>query len=617
MTHPTKAIIPLMLEDARKIEEREEKKNSGGMKSQYSNMQSQGMPGQETEVRNPYVFTIVEPGQQTLQKEKDPNMFEATKMSKEMISKCIRRCSTIQLHETKEICGIKLKTYYAGHVLGAVMFYIEYNGISVVYTGDYNMTADRHLGGAWIEPLKPDLWITETTYANSIRDPKRAREREFFKTIHKTLDDGGKVLIPVFALGRAQELCILLETYWSRTGIKYPIYFAGGLSERANFYYKLFTNWTNEKIKKSFVSEDKNLFEFKNVKNFEWHMINSNTPMVLFATPGMMNAGTSLAIFKEWWGDERNWIIIPGYWSPGSVGHKVLNMQKRLEIDKKFYNVKWKVMSMSFSAHVDSKGIMEFLTYLNPSNIVLVHGDNEGMLDLKRKITDILKIPWLNPENHSTTVIPIIKKIPFSVSLNLFNYYYTNSLLSESSFKLPNVIMSGGGMIKIQTSVEFVYQHFLKQKQKMKKYGIEEESKAPSRTSSSKRGLKKKESSFDENDKIEIYNKNTRYWRARVQINWHQNFKWNGDEQKLKNDLKDIIMSTKLTFIPDKNKVSSKLDGIISKYVKYEELPVKSSDDEWDNICIYVSYNILDKNIGELLTSSIKNLFIKMEKQYA
>lgn len=205
MTHPTKAIIPLMLEDARKIEEREGKKSVNSMKPQHMNMQPPGMGIQEPEIRNPYLFTMVE---QTGQppKEKDPNMFEATKITKDMINKCIRRVSTIQLHETMEVAGIKLKAYYAGHVLGAVMFYIEYNGISVVYTGDYNMTADRHLGGAWIEPLRPDLCITETTYANSIRDPKRAREREFFKTIHETLEGGGKILIPVFALGRAQEL---------------------------------------------------------------------------------------------------------------------------------------------------------------------------------------------------------------------------------------------------------------------------------------------------------------------------------------------------------------------------------------------------------------------------
>lgn len=63
-------------------------------------------------------------------KEVESMMFEPGKVTKDMINKCIRRCRTIQLHETMEINGIKLKAYYAGHVLGAVMFYIEYNGIS-------------------------------------------------------------------------------------------------------------------------------------------------------------------------------------------------------------------------------------------------------------------------------------------------------------------------------------------------------------------------------------------------------------------------------------------------------------------------------------------------------
>jgi Cft2 family RNA processing exonuclease len=61
------------------------------------------------------------------------------------------------------------------------------------------------------------------------------------------------VLIPVFALGRAQELCILLDSHWERMNITVPIYFAAGLTEKANYYYKLFVNWTNQKIKETFV----------------------------------------------------------------------------------------------------------------------------------------------------------------------------------------------------------------------------------------------------------------------------------------------------------------------------------------------------------------------------
>lgn len=63
-----------------------------------------------------------------------------------------------------------------------------------------------------------------------------------------------QVLIPVFALGRAQELCILLDAYWERMNLGHvPIYFTAGLSQKANYFYKLFIHWTNQKIKQTFV----------------------------------------------------------------------------------------------------------------------------------------------------------------------------------------------------------------------------------------------------------------------------------------------------------------------------------------------------------------------------
>jgi integrator complex subunit 11 len=125
------------------------------------------------------------------------------------------------------------------------MFHVRIGNQSIVYTGDYNMTPDRHLGAAWIDACAPDVLITETTYATTIRDSKRARERDFLKKVHECVSAGGKVLIPVFALGRAQELCILVEGYWERMGLEVPVYFSAGLTARANEYYKLFINWTN------------------------------------------------------------------------------------------------------------------------------------------------------------------------------------------------------------------------------------------------------------------------------------------------------------------------------------------------------------------------------------
>lgn len=159
----------------------------------------------------------------------------------------------INLHQTINVDeDLQIRAYYAGHVLGAAMFYVKVGEESVVYTGDYNMTPDRHLGAAFIDKLRPDLLITETTYATTIRDSKRTRERDFLKRVHECVEKGGKVpkrsesahlvqvLIPVFALGRAQELCILLDTYWERMNLNIPIYFsAGNMKSCESYLYRI------------------------------------------------------------------------------------------------------------------------------------------------------------------------------------------------------------------------------------------------------------------------------------------------------------------------------------------------------------------------------------------
>ena len=238
-----------------------------------------------------------------------------TFFTSEMIKDCMKKVRICGLHQEIKVDNeLSIKAYYAGHVLGAAMFKITVGSESVLYTGDYNMTPDRHLGAAWADKCEPNVLISESTYATTIRDSKRCRERDFLKKIHSTVANGGKVLIPVFALGRAQELCILLESYWDRMKLDVPIYFTAGLgeesftclnykstsflAEKATNYYKLFVNWTNEKIKETFV--ERNAFDFKYIKPYQKEYSDAHGPMVVFATPGMLHAGQSLEIFKKW-----------------------------------------------------------------------------------------------------------------------------------------------------------------------------------------------------------------------------------------------------------------------------------------------------------------------------
>ena len=132
-------------------------------------------------------------------------------------------------------------------------------------------------------------------YATIIRDSRRLREREFLGKVHECVANGGKVLIPVFALGRSQELCLLIESYWERLSLDVPVYFSAGLTEKANHYYRLYLQWTNQMIKSAL--NERNIFEFKHIKTFEKHMADQPGPMVLFASPGMLHSGTAAIIF--------------------------------------------------------------------------------------------------------------------------------------------------------------------------------------------------------------------------------------------------------------------------------------------------------------------------------
>lgn len=369
MTHPTKAICPILLEDFRKI---------------------------------------------TVDKKGETNFFTS-----QMIKDCMKKVVPLNLHQTVQVDDeLEIKAYYAGHVLGAAMVHIRVGSESVVYTGDYNMTPDRHLGAAWIDKCRPDVLISESTYATTIRDSKRCRERDFLKKVHETIERGGKVLIPVFALGRAQELCILLETFWERMNLKAPIYFSTGLTEKANHYYKLFITWTNQKIRKTFVQ--RNMFEFKHIKAFDRSYADNPGPMVVFATPGMLHAGQSLQIFKKWAGNEKNMVIMPGYCVQGTIGHKILNGQRKLEMEgRATLDVKLQVEYMSFSAHADAKGIMQLIRMAEPRSVLLVHGEAAKMDFLKGKIEQEFSVDCYMPANGETTTVGTNPSVPVDISLHL------------------------------------------------------------------------------------------------------------------------------------------------------------------------------------------------------
>ena len=357
----------------------------------------------------------------------------------EQIKNCVTKIQTIEINETRIFKDeIKVTCFYAGHVLGACMFLIDINGNRVTYTGDCNTIIDRHLSGAYMPKIFPDVLMTETTYGDKVRQTKRIREREFLKKIEETLSKGGKVLIPIFALGRAQELCILIDTYWRRTNNKAPIFFIGPMAQKVNFYYKLFQNWMNPAVKSVFTQ--RNVFDFKFVQQSDKSLTVKEVPMVIFATPGMLHGGFSLNMFKKIAPEAKNCVIIPGYCSPGTVGNKILNGEKKIEVDGETIEVKCEVYYMSFSAHADQKGLLQLVNNITPKNLMLIHGDFEAMKKFKETCQSQIHAKILMPENkENVTFNECPKYEQVSISRDLLNVIETLEKIKYKKTKNINV----------------------------------------------------------------------------------------------------------------------------------------------------------------------------------
>jgi cleavage and polyadenylation specificity factor subunit 3 len=153
----------------------------------------------------------------------------------------------MNFHEVVHHAGIKFTAYNAGHVLGAAMFVIEIAGVRVLYTGDYSRREDRHLMSAELPPASQriDVLVVEATYGIQRLPPVAEREQRFTELVRDIVEvRRGKALLPVFALGRAQELLLILDEYWalnpSLHGI--PIYYASALAKKVRCAISLCTD---------------------------------------------------------------------------------------------------------------------------------------------------------------------------------------------------------------------------------------------------------------------------------------------------------------------------------------------------------------------------------------
>jgi Cft2 family RNA processing exonuclease len=278
---------------------------------------------------------------------------------------------------------IKAEFFDAGHIIGSAGILLKTDNKKIFFTGDINLSSQTLLSGAILPTEKIDILITETTYGSTDSALLNSWEKEtdrFSSSITKVINNGGSVLIPVFALGKLQEM---LSTVWvqvQKNKITNVDIYTAGIGKKINLVYDYNRYAVNRNQKDLILNEipQRNLNELNDFNEL------FKFPCIVLASSGMIIESTnSFILAKNWLQKKDSAIFTVGYMDPSTPGEKIVKAKKGdmihlTEKDKKV-EVKCDIKNFRFSAHSKREEIVSIVKKLNPDTIILLHGDKKAI----------------------------------------------------------------------------------------------------------------------------------------------------------------------------------------------------------------------------------------------
>jgi KH/beta-lactamase-domain protein len=293
---------------------------------------------------------------------------------------------------------IRLTLHNAGHILGSSMAHLHIGeGLhNIVYTGDYKYARTMLLEAATTEFPRVETIITESTYGgpDDIMPSRVEAEERLTRIVNETLERKGKVLIPVPAVGRAQEIMLILDGYMRRGLMKEAPVFIEGMISEATAIHTAYPEYLGREVRHSILHEEVNPFQSDYFTIVEHPSVRQEViegePCIIMATSGMLEGGPVIEYFKSLADDEKNTVIFVSYQIEGTMGRRVqkgLNEVTMIGNDGKLDVVKVRLHVDSiegFSGHSDRRQIINYITHLQPKpeRVVVCHGERAKCLSI-------------------------------------------------------------------------------------------------------------------------------------------------------------------------------------------------------------------------------------------
>ncbi|MCU4800873.1 beta-CASP ribonuclease aCPSF1 [Halobacteria archaeon HArc-gm2] len=339
----------------------------------------------------------------------------------QMVRETLKHTIPVEYGNVTDIApDVKLTMHNAGHILGSAVchFHVGEGHYNVAFSGDIHYEDTRLLDGAVNDFPRVETLVLESTYGgrNDYQTDQEDSERNLEAVINEVHEQDGKVLIPAFAVGRSQELMLVLEEAMREGRIPtMPVYLDGMIRE-ATAIHAAYPEHLRERLRDRILYEDDNPFladQFQQVDGGDEMRrdVVDGEPAIILTTSGMITGGPIMSWLRLLGGDPNSTLTFVGYQAEGTLGRQIQQGRDEISMNDTAGNGAERVaLNMGvetvdgFSGHADRAGLENFVETMNPrpERILCVHGDESSTDQLSSALYQKFNMRTVAPKNLET-----------------------------------------------------------------------------------------------------------------------------------------------------------------------------------------------------------------------
>ena len=332
---------------------------------------------------------------------------EGTHFTQEAVETTIARMQILPMGEWVDLWdGWRVLFIRSGHILGAVSICLQTPDGTFLYSGDVSTFNQKTIDGFDDITSLPtiDFMVSEGTYGDGKHPSRNAEEMKLAQAVAEVIEDGGNVLIPSFALGRAQEIVLILKHAMVSKLIPFFPVVTDGLVNAICSVYTSLPEMLGKKIQNFMKNSEQPLFFSDYIRaarmGEQEAILKDTTPKCIIASSGMLTGGASVTYAKGLCGEAKHAIFLSGYQDAESPGRRLQELQSGDTLafpDGVSATVKCRVERFHLSAHSDQGQLTSVIKNINPKVLALVHGEKNALHALREKLSS--KYPITCPAN--------------------------------------------------------------------------------------------------------------------------------------------------------------------------------------------------------------------------